>query len=180
MPQIGFDAVITEAADSSKLHIDMKNICTMEIVRGEASKVEGRLKIASRVVFPKGGKISLQSSERFRKLLPITAPNVLNDLRICSENFMKVDAEDWHSEFSVCEDETEKERLNNENQNYTIAFRFRQNGHYYIALTNHVFNEFVCGGNGSIFDRYILQASSLESTFFPFDPNVKTGAHQRQ
>lgn len=130
MTLIRFGPVMTEAIDSSKSHVKIQNMCTMEVLRGHGSEVEGLLRAHQKSSSRKGGRTFLQSLEWFQKLLPVSAANNLNASWICIQCFMRDDAEDQHPKLLVSGDGTEKVHLNNKNRKCTIAFRFPR--HVYI------------------------------------------------
>lgn len=74
--------------------------------------------------FPKWGKAPLQSWQRFSKLLAVSVTNILNWSLLRVKCAIRDNGEDPHSEFSVCEERTEKDLLENENLKYTFALRF--------------------------------------------------------
>lgn len=100
MTQIHFFAVITKVADSFKSHIDLQNTCTMDIVKGHEIEVERLLRLYQSWPCQKGCEVAQQSLEWFRKLLPISAANILNGFPICIERVVRDYAEEPHSHFS--------------------------------------------------------------------------------
>lgn len=96
-----FEAVIKEVVDNFELDIDMQSICTMEIVMGHQSEVQGRQRLHKKGGFQKGVRSLCKCLEWSRKLLPFNATNTLNASQICNECLLRNDARDANPRFMV-------------------------------------------------------------------------------
>lgn len=72
-------------------------------------------------------------------------------------------------EFRVLMEGTDKQRLNNGNSSYTVAFRYHGSPNYYISICFVVCENFTCSWSGIVTDCSIHHLTALEKDFALFD-----------
>lgn len=108
----------------------------------------------------------------FRNLLPIDATNIINASLLFVESVMKDDLKDLIPKLQLLK-KGRKVSIWQRQSKYIIARQFPRNGKYFSPLTNHGSHDYLCRWIRSIVVCYILDVSSMESKFFPFDSNVR-------
>lgn len=165
-----FDAVIADAFDNFRMVVDetkardIKNRETVAVRDIDTGRAEEN---ASHCL--KGGTLPQERPRRIKALLSIAATSRLDSCyKILREEVPRQNA-DLKTELSVEFTGTKENRLNNVNREHTIAFRMRNNEHYYIGLTwIHAFSGNICDWMGLVNNCYILHSKHHESPFMRF------------
>lgn len=116
-----------------------------------------------RDVTGRGGTETVVLKGRYQELLVPATVHLLNYCRaLVSAAIQTLDGgvEIVENEFVIRKRNTMRESLDNENKEYTFAFRYPNNNHIYVNLASSTFKEFVCPWLGQVRDCYILHCEA--------------------
>lgn len=122
----------------------------------------------SKIKSNKGWKIPQDGICRMKYLLPLAFSNHSTS---CFETFRKkcTKGSQWFClELSVTPSGSCDEVMNSIYREHVVCFKIPDNGHYYIGLTVHLFEDFIWDCQVDVYDWYTLFSRSLHQPFKPF------------
>lgn len=122
----------------------------------------------SNIKINRGGKIPQESARRIKALLSIAAAISLS---CCYTLFFKnsrLSLAEYHTETTALANGTTEQRLYIKYRWDRLCFQMPVTGKFYIALTMHSFNDYICHWIGNFYYCYILHSRSINKTFESF------------
>ena len=120
----------------------------------------------------KGGRVPIESSRRFKTLLPTATANLLNEVLGAFRTHLSNDKYLLHFELSMGRIGDNITRLRNKQRQFTLAFKNPSNNNFCIALQQNTFTSVICGWISGVVDCIILHSPVIDGPFSSFNCDV--------